>query len=230
MTLPHDQLIEHGNMKMHPEKQTVIQRAFPYLGSLVLTAALFLALPLTQWASDSQSVLNETESVSVSVTPPPPPPPEVELPEEKEKPEEDVQLEKELQKVSLSQINMALNAGTGGMGGVSFSINSFQLSDSFEDMVFEVADLDEQPKPLVQSAPVYPAKLKRTGIQGRVIIIFIVDEKGNTSGARVVDSPHPDFSSSAIAAVTSWKFEPGKKDGKSVKTRVRIPLAFSLRR
>jgi periplasmic protein TonB len=219
VTLPHDQLIEHGNMKMHPEKQTVIQRAFPYLGSLVLTAALFLALPLTQWASDSQSVLNETESVSVSVTPPPPPPPEVELPEEKEKPEEDVQLEKELQKVSLSQINMALNAG-----------NSFQLSDSFEDMVFEVADLDEQPKPLVQSAPVYPAKLKRTGIQGRVIIIFIVDEKGNTSGARVVDSPHPDFSSSAIAAVTSWKFEPGKKDGKSVKTRVRIPLAFSLRR
>ncbi len=215
---------------MHPEKQTVIQRAFPYLGSLVLTAALFLALPLTQWASDNQANLKETEAVSVAVNPPPPPPPEIELPEEEEAPEEDVELQKELQKVSLSQIDMALNAGSGGMGGASFNMNSFELSDSFEDMVFEIADLDEQPKPLVQNAPVYPSKLKRTGIQGRVTIIFIVDEKGNTGNARVVDSPHPDFSSSAIAAVSGWKFEPGKKDGKAVKTRVRIPLAFSLRR
>lgn len=215
---------------MHPEKQTVVQRAFPYLGSLVLTAALFLALPLTQWASDNQANLKETEAVSVAVSPPPPPPPEIELPEEEEAPEEEVELQKDLQKVSLSQIDMALNAGSGGMGGASFNMNSFELSDSFEDMVFEIADLDEQPKPLVQSAPVYPAKLKRTGIQGRVTIIFIVDEKGNTANPRVVDSPHPDFSSSAIAAVSSWKFEPGKKDGKAVKTRVRIPLAFSLRR
>jgi len=117
------------------------------------------------------------------------------------------------------------------MGASGFNINNFQLADDFaDDLIFEISDLDEKPNPMVRIAPVYPPKLKRTGIQGKVWLVFIVDENGNISRARVVESAHPDFSKAALEAINQWKFEPGKRGGKAVKTRVRIPLSFSLRR
>lgn len=214
---------------MYPEKQTILQKAFPFLGSLGITGALFATLPLTQWASDSVLSAKENNLRTVSVTPPPPAP-EIEPPKEKEVQEEELELNQELQKISLNQINLALNAGTGGMGASGFTINSFQLSDNFADLIFEISDLDEKPTALIRIAPAYPSKLKRSGVQGKVWLVFVVDETGAIKNARVLKSDHPDFSKSALDAINNWKFEPGKRAGKAVKTRVRIPLSFSLRR
>lgn len=228
--LPHAQPIEHGKMNTHTEKISIMQRAFPYVGSLALTGAIFVALPLTQWAS---GITGDQEKVSGTVISmaPPPPPPQIDPPEEEEIQEEELQLKKETMKLSLNQIDLALNAGTGGMSGTGLAMGGFDLADDFaDDLVFDIQDLDEQPKPLIRSAPRYPSQLKRMGVQGKVWIIFIVDENGNTGKARVIESAHPEFSESAIEAVQSWKFEPGKKGGKAVKTRVRIPLSFSIRR
>jgi protein TonB len=145
--------------------------------------------------------------------------------------EEDVELQQDQQPLSLNQINMALNPGSGGMGVSGFNVSRFLLSGDFaEDLIFEISDLDEKPSPLVRIAPAYPSKLKRAGIQGKVWLVFIVDEKGGIAKARVLESAHPDFSKSALAAINQWKFEPGKRAGKAVKTRVRIPLSFYLRR
>jgi protein TonB len=215
---------------MYPEKQTILQKAFPYLGSLGITAALFAALPFTQWASDSDLSAKGNKLTTVSVTPPPPAP-EFEPPKEEEVREEDLELNQELQKISLNQIHLALNAGNGGMGATGFDINSFQLSDNFAgDLIFEISDLDEKPTALIRIAPAYPSKLKRSGIQGKVWLVFVVNETGAIEHARVLKSDHPDFSKSALDAIHNWKFEPGKRAGKAVKTRVRLPLSFSLRR
>ena len=215
---------------MYPDKQTILERALPYMGSLGMTGLLFATLPLTQWASDKDFSTDESMITTVAISPPPPPP-EFEPPKVEEKVEEDVELKKDLQQISLSQINMALNPGRGGMGASGFSVSNFLLSGDFaEDLIFEISDLDEKPTPLVRIAPAYPSKLKRTGIQGKVWVVFVVDERGQISKARIVESSHPDFSKSALEAINQWKFEPGKRAGKAVKTRVRIPLSFSLRR
>lgn len=216
-------------MKMYPDNPTILERALPYLGSLGMTGVLFAAIPLTQWASDRNLPVEEANMTTVAVSPPPPPP-EFEPPPEEEVVEEDVSMKEDLQKISLNQINMALNPGVGGMGSSGFSMTSFELSDNFEDMIFEISDLDEKPSPIVRIAPTYPPKLKRTGIQGKVWLVFVVGETGNITGARVMESDHPDFSKAALAAINQWKFEPGKRGGKAVRTRVRIPLSFSLRR
>jgi TonB family protein len=230
--LPHgqSQLIEHGKMKIHSENPTILNRALPYIGSFTFTAALFLTLPLIQWANEYDLVSDEADPSSFLISAPPAPPPDP--PREKEEDEqEEVELKPELKKITLNQIDMALNPGTGGMGASTFNINSFLLADDFgADLIFEIADLDEKPEPIIRITPKYPHKLKRAAIQGRVFVIFIVDENGNVGNARVLESPHPEFSESALAAVQSWKFKPGKKGGKPVKTRVRIPLSFTLRR
>ena len=113
-------------------------------------------------------------------------------------------------------------------GGISVQI--FDIADNFEDMIFEIADLDQPPVPIVQIAPVYPPELKRNRVQGTVNVVFIVDENGSVKRPSIEKSTNREFNENALKAVRQWKFEAGEKDGKKVKTRVRLPLAFTLRR
>jgi protein TonB len=82
----------------------------------------------------------------------------------------------------------------------------------------------------VRIAPVYPPELKRNRVQGTVNVVFIVDELGNVKRPSIEKSSNREFNENALKAVRQWKFEPGEKDNKKVKTRVRLPLAFTLRR
>lgn len=215
-------------MKIITEKPTILSRAIPLISSVAITGGLFVTLPLMQWASDLRQNPDQANLTTIAVAVPPAPP-ELPPPPEEEIEEEEIELEAEVQRISLDQINMALNAGMGGMGAGSLTTQSFQLPDNLDDMIFEIADLDEKPEPLYRIAPKYPFNLKRSGIQGRVFLLFVVNEDGIVENARVTESPHPEFSKAALDAIKVWKFHPGKKGGKSVKTRIRIPLAFSLR-
>jgi len=199
------------------------------MGALI-TAILFIALPLTQILSDPSNNRKDDENSRVQVQPPPPPPPEVLEPPEEEEQEEDIEMKKEEQQLSLDQINMALNAGDGGMSSSGVSVQVFDIADNFDDMIFEIADLDQAPVPLVQIAPVYPPELKRNRVQGTVNVVFIVDELGNVKRPSIEKSSNREFNENALKAVRQWKFEAGEKDGKKVKTRVRLPLSFTLRR
>ena len=199
------------------------------LGGLI-TALLFVALPLTQILSDIKNNQEDLENSRVQVQPPPPPPPEAPEPPEEEQQEEDIEMKKETQQLSLDQINMALNAGDGGMSSSGVSVQVFDIADNFDDMVFEIADLDQAPVPLVRIAPVYPPELKRNRVQGTVNVVFIVDEHGNVKRPSIEKSSNREFNENALKAVRQWKFEPGEKDGRKVKTRVRLPLSFTLRR
>lgn len=196
----------------------------------VITAILFIALPLTQILSDPSKKENDDDSSRVQVQPPPPPPPEAPEPPEEEEKEEEIEMQKEEQQLSLDQINMALNAGDGGMSAGGVSVQVFDIADNFEDMIFEIADLDQAPIAIVQIAPVYPPELKRNRVQGTVNVVFIVDELGNVKRPTIEKSSNREFNENALKAVRQWKFEAGEKDGKKVKTRVRLPLAFTLRR
>ena len=215
------------NMKIITEKPTILSRVLPLISSVAITGGLFITLPLMQWASEMRQDPNQTQLTTVAISVPPTPP-EIPPPAEEEMEEEELELETEVQKISLDQINMALNAGMGGMGAGSLATQSFQLPDNLDDMVFEIADLDEKPEPLYRIAPKYPFNLKRSGIQGRVFILFVANESGIVENARITESPHPEFSKAALDAIKVWKFQPGKKGGKPVKTRIRIPMAFSL--
>lgn len=197
---------------------------------VLITIALFVALPLTQILSDPANKNKDDQNSRIQVQPPPPPPPEAPEPPKEEEKEEDIEMKKEDQKLSLDQINMALNAGDGGMSAGGVSVQVFDIADNFDDMIFEIADLDQAPVPLVQIAPVYPPELKRNRVQGTVNVVFIVDENGSVKRPSIEKSSNREFNENALKAVRQWKFEPGEKDGKKVKTRVRLPLSFTLRR
>ena len=75
---------------------------------------------------------------------------------------------------------------------------------------------------------VYPKSAKENGVEGKVIIKAIVDEKGVVSSTEVVKSVNKECDNAAIKAIKKTKFKPVMKDGKAVKSEVVIPVMFKL--
>ena len=61
---------------------------------------------------------------------------------------------------------------------------------------------------------------------GQVYVIFVVDEQGRVQNPKVQRSSDPIFERAALTAVRQWKFEPGKREGRPVRFRMRVPLTF----
>ncbi len=74
----------------------------------------------------------------------------------------------------------------------------------------------------------YPEEARRLGIQGRVILDFIVNTEGHTQDVRVLKSLHPLCDSSAVVALRQTRFVPGKRDGEAIPVRMRLPVRFQL--
>lgn len=82
---------------------------------------------------------------------------------------------------------------------------------------------------LAALAPDYPDEARRNGIQGRVVVQFVVDETGRPVDLEVLSSPHPLLSWAALDAVRDARFVPGTVDGRPVKVQLATPLTFRLR-
>jgi protein TonB len=95
--------------------------------------------------------------------------------------------------------------------------------------IFNLADLDRVPEPLVQPSPVFPPSLKREVDQARVVVEFVVDTQGRVVDPMVVDTTHNGFDAAAVAGVARWKFRPGVRAGRNVNTRMQVPIIFRLR-
>ncbi|KXU35590.1 hypothetical protein AXK11_00655 [Cephaloticoccus primus] len=94
--------------------------------------------------------------------------------------------------------------------------------------IFDIRNLDQQPQPRFRVQPQYPFEMRRAGVEGEVLVEFIVDSNGEVRNPFIVRSSQRDFEQSAIQAVSKWKFRPGRKGGRNVNTRVQQLLSFTL--
>lgn len=77
----------------------------------------------------------------------------------------------------------------------------------------------------------YPQKAVENGIQGRVLVDFVIDEKGKVTDVKVakgVDSLLDDEAVKVISASPSWK--PARLHGEKVKCRVSLYVEFRLQK
>jgi TonB family protein len=74
----------------------------------------------------------------------------------------------------------------------------------------------------------YPEMARRAGIEGRVVIQFVVDEDGSVSNPRVLRGIGGGADEAAIEAITQMKFSPGMQKGQPVKVRLTQPVVFRL--
>ena len=75
----------------------------------------------------------------------------------------------------------------------------------------------------------YPEAAKKAGVQGRVILQFVVDKDGSIKDVSTLRGVNPDLDKEAIRVIQSmpnWK--PGMQKGKPVSVKYTVPIAFSL--
>jgi protein TonB len=76
--------------------------------------------------------------------------------------------------------------------------------------------------------PLYPDFARRARIQGTVVLMMIVNERGVPMQVRALDG-HPALQEAALQAARQWRFEPARLDGLPVAASFRLTLNFRLR-
>ena len=77
----------------------------------------------------------------------------------------------------------------------------------------------------------YPESAVRAGVQGRVMVDFIIDKEGKVTDVRVVKSVDPELDEEAVRVVSaSPKWKPGRMGGRKVRTSVTVPVEFRLKK
>ncbi|MBI3885866.1 MAG: TonB family protein [Opitutae bacterium] len=87
---------------------------------------------------------------------------------------------------------------------------------------------DRMPVPIKLVKPIFPTVFRLTVTDGDVLVEFVVDTQGRVREAKAVKSSHPAFAEPAVQAVQSWRFLPGRKGGRMVDTRMRVPVYFRI--
>ena len=81
----------------------------------------------------------------------------------------------------------------------------------------------------IQTEMCYPEEAKKAGIQGRVILQFIIEKDGTPAQPRIVRSVHPLLDKEALRIIRQMpKWTPGKQDGKPQRVLYTIPIQFRL--
>ncbi|NGP88743.1 energy transducer TonB [Fodinibius halophilus] len=75
----------------------------------------------------------------------------------------------------------------------------------------------------------YPKKARMAGIEGRVIVQFVVNEKGEVENPRVIRGIGGGCDQEAIRVVKLAKFEPGRQRGVTVRVQYSLPITFILK-
>jgi protein TonB len=124
-------------------------------------------------------------------------------------------------------------SGVGVEGGIARGVEG-GTGPVVTDQPYMEAVVEERPEVQAGSciAPRYPEILRQAGIEGRVLIEFVIDTLGRAerTGLRIINSAHQLFEAPAREAVMSCRFRPGRIQGRAVRVRVQQPINFTIAR
>lgn len=156
------------------------------------------------------------------------------------KPEEEMKTQEDLQKTKTT-IGAFTVVGNDEIGGEVLKAKEEIAQpeppkNEEENKVFDV--VEEQPSfPGGQGALMawlndnikYPVVAAENGIQGKVIVQFVVGKNGSISNVKVLRSVDPSLDKEAVRVVSNMpNWTPGKQNGASVNVRFTLPVTFRL--
>jgi periplasmic protein TonB len=112
--------------------------------------------------------------------------------------------------------------GTGGDGG-----------SGAVDAPFRAEQVEKQVSLVPGAAPPrYPELLRSSGVEGQVIVLFVVDEHGRSEeeSIRFVRSDNRLFEDAVRVALRRMRFVPAEVGGRRVRQLVQMPFVFTLAR
>lgn len=77
----------------------------------------------------------------------------------------------------------------------------------------------------------YPSYAKNNGIEGQVLVVFIVEKDGSISNAEVSWGVDPSLDQEALRIVNKMpKWKPGTQNGVAMRVKYRLPITFTLKK
>ncbi len=117
-----------------------------------------------------------------------------------------------------SSVKEEVPVGTYAFGDVDFKpmfLNSQDPSTFMEKWVYQYLK--------------YPKYAADNGIQGRVLVSFVIDEKGNVTDVKVTRGIHTSLDDEAVRVISaSPRWRPGRMAGKKVKVLMTVAVDFRL--
>lgn len=191
---------------------------------LVVVLLIFIVAMKVDFASEKQKVdlIDEQEVVKMEdviqtkqkETPPPPPRPQVPV----EVPNDEI-IEDQNLDIS-ADINM----------DEPLQMPEEPPSDDEEDFFVAVENMPVLKGGLggLQRKITYPDMARKAGIEGRVIIQFIVNENGKVENPRVMRGIGGGCDEEALRVVKKAEFQPGMQRGEPVRVQYSLPITFRL--
>jgi len=202
--------------------QQYIKQGYPRLlrYALVATLAIVIVMFLVWPAYVSQPYTLEEEILEVVEIPAdieiPPPPQEAEMPKVPVQIEisETASDEETIEDTSFADVEDIPPPAATSFGGGPKQFYAF----------------DEPPAPTYRQSPRYPEMAREAEMEGVVMVLIFVDERGNVFNVQVLSSSVPQILiDEAIAAAWKWRFKPGKQRNVPVKTTISVPFEFRVR-
>ena len=106
-----------------------------------------------------------------------------------------------------------------GAGGDPASANGGHVYD---------AESVEQRPVLRSTPPTYPPLLDQLGIEGRVVLVAVIDTTGRVEPAsiEILESSHPGFDEPTRRWALRARFRPGRSAGRPVRVLVKLPINY----
>lgn len=219
-------------MPNRKEESADLRKRYPLyveIGLVVVLALLIVAFRVNwnppsdnDWEAPEQEQIEmeEVQQTEQQETPPPPPKPPVPV----EVPNDEVLQDDELNLDASLDLNEPVSE--------SPPPPPEEEEEEEEPEIFVV--VEEMPELIgglasIQEHIVYPDMAKKAGVEGRVIVQFVVDENGNVQNPQVVRGLGAGLDEVALEAVKQAKFEPGMQRGQAVKVKMSLPITFRLR-
>jgi protein TonB len=85
---------------------------------------------------------------------------------------------------------------------------------------------------ITPAKPRYPEVLRAAGIDGRVLVRFVVDTLGRIDPAsvQILSSTHDQFTRAVRAALSGFRFRPAESGGKRIPALAEMPFEFKVER
>ena len=194
---------------------------------LLITLLIFIIATKVEWTGQEarEYTLEEQEIIEMEEiiqtrhieTPPPPPRPPVPV----EVPDDEI-----IEDVDI-QINAELTLG----GPLDLPPPPPAQEEEEEEDFFVV--VEEMPELIGGLAELqrnirYPEMARRAGIEGRVYVQFIVNERGEVENPQVIRGIGGGCDEEAIRAVQQAQFRPGTQRGRPVRVQYSLPIVFRL--
>lgn len=116
------------------------------------------------------------------------------------------------------------------------AIENGRVIEMSADEIFDV--VEDQPNPAggmqgwnqyLSSNLVYPEQAKKEGVEGTVIVVFVINTDGSIQDVDILRGIGAGCDEAAIRVVQNApNWEPGKQRGREVRTRMRLPIRFKL--